>query len=330
MGVVMLSESGTSAFFERIEAALQRAGIVPRHIRHTTGDTIPASALADADVLLAYGHFRCTETVMRAAPRLRAVVSPWVGTDGFDVDAATRLGIAVVNGQPDEHTQGMAEATVMMILAASYGLPQARHTMESGGARPAEPVAELLAGKTLGIIGLGQIGRRVAALLAHWDISLKAHDPFAREVPDGIELLPLDELLQASDIVTLHMVLTEQTRHLIDAARLRLMKPDAILINTARGGLIDEIALFDAMSSGHLRGAALDVFEIEPLPMDSALRKLPNILLTPHMIGQTKQSRAALVDLAVANVSALMSGTLPKNLRNRTVSETWHTRWASS
>lgn len=328
MGVVMLSENGTSAFFERIEAAFHRAGIAPLHIRHSPGNPISEAVLADADVLLAYGHFRCTEAVMRAAPRLRAVVSPWVGTDGFDIEAATQLGVAVVNGQPDEHTQGMAEATVMMILAASYGLPQARRTMDSGAPRPAEPIAELLAGKTLGIIGLGQIGRRVAALVANWHIAIKAHDPFAGDVPDGIELLPLDDLLRASDIVTLHMTLTAQTRHLIDAARLRLMKPDALLVNTARGGLIDEAALFHAMSSGHLRGAALDVFETEPLPMDSPLRQLPNIQLTPHMIGQTRQSRAALVDLAVANVAALLSGELPKNLRNRSISDAWRARWS--
>lgn len=327
MGLVMLSENGTAAFFERIEAALRSAGIVPLHIRHRPGEPIPAAVMADADVLLAYGHFRCTEAVMRTAPRLRAIVSPWVGTDGFDIDAATRLGIAVVNGQPDEHTQGMAEATVMMILAASYGLPQARRTMDSGAPRPAEPVAELLAGKTLGIVGLGQIGRRVAALLARWDITIKAHDPFAGNIPEGIELLPIDDLLRASDIVTLHVTLTEQTRHLINATRLRLMKQDAILINTARGGLIDEAALFDAMASGHLRGAALDVFETEPLPLDSALRKLPNVLLTPHIIGQTKQSRAALIDLAVSNVSTLMAGALPGGLRNRSVTETWHARW---
>jgi phosphoglycerate dehydrogenase-like enzyme len=324
----MLSENGTLAFFERIEAALHRAGIAPLHIRHSPGNPIPEGVLADADVLLAYGHFRCTEAVMQAAPRLRAVVSPWVGTDGFDLEAATRLGIAVINGQTDEHTQGMAEATVMMILAASYGLPQARRTMDNGAPRPAEPVAELLAGKTLGIVGMGQIGRRVVALLADWDITIKAHDPFAGSVPEGVELLPVEELLRASDIVTLHVTLSDQTRHMIDAARLRLMKPDAILVNTARGGLVDEKALFEAMASGHLRGAALDVFEAEPLPIDSPLRQLPNIQLTPHMIGQTRQSRAALVDLAVANVAALLAGGLPKNLRNRAVADAWRARWA--
>ncbi|KQX35290.1 hypothetical protein ASD04_14695 [Devosia sp. Root436] len=326
MGVVMLSESGTLAFFERIETALRRAGVTPTHIRHSVGETIPDAALVDAEVLLAYGHFRCTEAVMRAAPRLRAVVSPWVGTDGFDIEAATRLGIAIVNGQPDEHIQGMAEATVMMILASSYGLPQARQTMDANAIRPALPVAELLAGKTLGIIGLGQIGRRVAGLLANWQLSLKAHDPFARDIPDGIEMLPLDDLLRTSDIVTLHTTLTAESRHLIDARRLRQMKPDAILVNTARGGLVDEAALFEVMSSGHLRGAALDVFETEPLPLDSPLRKLSNLLLTPHMIGQTKQSRAALVDLAVSNIVTLLSGNLPRGLRNPAIATNWPTR----
>ncbi|WP_338608673.1 2-hydroxyacid dehydrogenase [Pelagibacterium nitratireducens] len=329
MGVVIVSESSTDEFFERIKAALRQVGIDPHHVRHRSDDEFPYTVLNDADVLLAYGHFRCTEAVMLAAPHLRAVVSPWVGIDGFDVEAATRLGIAVVNGQPEEHSQSMAEAAVMMILAASYGLPQALRAIDTNAPRPATPVAELLAGKTLGIVGYGQIGRRVAALMENWQISVKAHDPFSKTRPTGVDLLPLDQLLRISDVVTLHTTLTAETRHIIDTARLRLMKSDAILVNTARGGLIDEGALFDAMESGHLRGAALDVFETEPLPLDSPLRSLPNVLLTPHMIGQTKQSRAALIDVAVTNVTALLSGKLPDSLRNRDVKRFWLTRWST-
>lgn len=330
MGVVVLSATGMDEFFDRIVESLCKAGIVHALVRHSAGDPIDDKLLEEADVLLAYGHFPCTEAVMKAAPRLRAVVSPWVGTDGFDIAAATRLGIAVVNSQPEEHSQSMAEATLMMILAASYALPQAQRVLAINGPRPDTPSAELLTGKTLGIVGFGQIGRRLAALVQGWSLTVKVHDPFAVDVPAHIEQVSLETLLQDSDIISLHTVLTKETWHLIDAERIRLMKPDAILVNTARGGLVDEAALFDAMSAGHLRGAALDVFETEPLPSDSPLRRLPNVLLTPHMIGQTKQSRAALVDQAVSNVIAVLSGQLPSGLRNPQVADAWLKRWSSN
>jgi D-3-phosphoglycerate dehydrogenase len=188
----------------------------------------------------------------------------------------------------------------------------------------------MLRGKTVGLVGLGRIARGVVQRLAGWDVQVVACDPYVAQAaaPAGVRMVALDELLRESDVVSVHTTLTPETRHLIGARELSLMKPTAFFINTARGGMVDEAALYEALAAGRLAGAALDAFELEPLPLDSPLRSLPNVILTPHMIGHTREIFDAIPPAAIENVERLMRGEPPLYWRNPEVEPRWRERLA--
>jgi phosphoglycerate dehydrogenase-like enzyme len=274
-----------------------------------------ATELAAADVLVARRDWVGRAT-LEAAPRLRGIVTPGVGVEKVDVAAATELGIAVANSPGNSVT--VAESALLLMLALAKRL-----TMWMRAARSStEPTRGLhgieLRGKTLGLVGLGRIGRITAELARAFGMHVLAYDPYVAESPLA-ELTSLEEVLRRADFVSLHPVLTPETFHLINAERLALMKPTAYLINTSRGGVIDEAALIEALRNGRLAGAGLDVFEVEPPARDNPLLEMPNVICTPHGLSHTDESMLRCASMTEENVLALLDGRLPPYLVNRDV-----------
>ena len=211
-----------------------------------------------------------------------AVVRYGVGLDNVDVDAAQQLGIAVGN-VPEYGHEEISNHAIALLLALARKLPAFDAAVRRGGSGiPAPQSVRRLSQSTLGLVGLGRIGRRVAEKARAFGLTVVAHDPYATAAA-GVELLELDELLTRADILSLHVPLTPETRHMIGARELAKLPSGALVINIGRGGLLDEDALVDALLCGHVAGAALDVTEIEPLPLDSPLLAAPNVILTPHV-----------------------------------------------
>jgi phosphoglycerate dehydrogenase-like enzyme len=257
---------------------------------------------------------------MEAAPKLRGVVAAGVGVDKIDVEAATGLGIAVANSPGNTVT--MAEATMLLIAAFAKNLFfWVRLARESTLPNAATQGREL-AGQTVGIVGRGRIGSMVAKLARAYGMEPIACDPYV-EPDDLCPMVPLEELLARSDFVTLHPVLTPETRHMIDARSLRLMKPTAYLINTSRGGVVDEAALIAALEEGRIAGAGLDVFEKEPPAKDNPLLHMPNVIATPHGLGQAAEARRRNAEMAERSMLSLIDGELPELTVNREVRWRW-------
>ncbi len=265
------------------------------------------AALAGADAVIVRSKSRLTARVFESAPKLRVAARAGVGTDNIDVEAATRRGILVLN-TPESSTTSTAEHTMAMLLALARRIPLAHASMARGEWTREAFVGTELYGKTLGVVGLGKIGSEVARRAQAFGMHVRAHDPYVSEdraARLGIELAGQDDVLQGSDVVTLHVPLTARTRHLLGTAQIRLMKPGALLVNCARGGLIDEEALLGALADGHLGGAALDVFEQEP-PVNAALLQHPRVVVTPHLGASTLEAqRSVAVDVAEQVLSAL-------------------------
>ncbi|MBI4061251.1 MAG: phosphoglycerate dehydrogenase [Elusimicrobia bacterium] len=274
-------------------------------------------ALAGAGAWLVRSETKITAAWIAKAPDLRLIGRAGVGVDNIDLAAATRRGIAVVNA-PAANTLAAAEHALALMLALARRIPDADASTRGGKWERGKFIGVELFGKTLGIVGLGRIGREVAKRAQAFGMKLVGFDPFitaaqAREM--GVEPLPFLELLAASDFVTLHVPGGDKTNGMISASALAKSKPGMRIINCARGELIDDAALADALKSGRVAGAALDVFHAEPLPPDSPLRGLPNVLLTPHLGASTAeaQSRVA-TELAQAVVDFHDKGIAPNAL----------------
>ncbi len=251
------------------------------------------AALSDADALLVRSATKVDAALLAAAPRLQVVARAGVGVDNVDVPAATARGVLVLNA-PTANVVSAVEHTFALLLGLLRKVPAAAASMAEGRWEKSKFVGSELAGKTVGIVGLGQVGSRVAARARAFEAKVVGHDPYlpaerAREM--GVALLELPELLAASDIVTLHATATEKGRPLLGRAELSAVKQGAILVNVARGSLVDGEALLEALRSGRLAGAALDVFEPEPLPADDPLRKLPNVVASPHLGASTVEAQ---------------------------------------
>jgi D-3-phosphoglycerate dehydrogenase len=270
-------------------------------------------ALVDAAALVVRSETRVTGELLGGASKLRVVARAGIGTDNIDVEEATRRGVAVLTA-PGANSTSAAEHTFALMLALARRVPWAAASLAEGRWDRKQFEGTELRGKTLGILGLGRIGSMVAKMAQGFGMTVIALDPYvvaSHALSLGVELLPLDEVLARADVVTLHLALTDETRHLINAERLAKLKQGAILVNTARGGLIDDAALAQALVSGHLGGAALDVFDPEPLPADSVLRKAPNVILTPHLGASTAEAQARVaLEIAEAVRDALLSGDL--------------------
>ena len=274
---------------------LRQAGIEIDE-RHGLSGAALQEAIRAADGVIVRSGTRITADLLENPGRLRAVVRAGVGVDNIDVAAATRRGIVVMN-TPGGNTVSAAEHTVALLMALARHIPSADASVRQGTWERNKLVGTQLAGKTLGVVGLGRIGREVARRAAGMDMKVLGYDPFM--APDkaaqlGIESVPeLEQLLPRCDFLTVHTPLTDETRDLIGARALALMKRGARVINCARGGIINEEALAEALRSGHPAGAALDVFVNEPPPPDHPLLKLPNVILTPHLGASTVEAQTS-------------------------------------
>jgi D-3-phosphoglycerate dehydrogenase len=293
--------------------AALRESDVTLDLRPPIGDGTIPDAVADADVVIS-GGIPLDGAAFDRLGRARFLLRPYVGYDDIDVDAATERGILVAN-VPDTFVEEVAVHTLALILAANRKLLQMDRWTRSGAwatggkTRDAARPIRRLSTMTLGLVGFGGIARLVAKRAAPFGVRMLAHDPFVdpNSVADtGVTLVGFDELLRESDIVSLHVFLSADTRGLINAERLALMKPEAYLVNTSRGPVVDEPALIEALQGGRLAGAALDVFEQEPLPADSPLLQMDNVVLIPHLASYSEEGdhlhrlRVAQIALQVA------------------------------
>jgi glyoxylate reductase len=259
-----------------------------------------AHGAAEAEGLLTLLTDRVDAALIDSSPRLRAISNYAVGVDNVDLEAASRRGIPVGN-TPDVLTDATADLTFALLLAAARKLPQAMQSVAEGDWVTWEPALNLgqeVHGATLGIIGFGRIGRAVATRA----------EGFEMRILHAGRDQPVDGLLRESDFVSLHAPLTPENHHLIDAEALSTMRPTAILINTARGGLIDQPALAHALEQGSIAGAALDVTDPEPLAPDDPLLRAPNLIITPHIGSATHAARERMAELAVENLLAGLAG----------------------
>lgn len=266
--------------------------------------------IGDAPAALCANGDPITGTLLGKCPALKVVVMASVGYDSVDVSAASKLGIAVTN-TPGVLAETVADLTFGLIIWARRGLGVAERYIRAGEWTD-NGLWNLLGldvhGTTIGIVGYGAIGRAVAARASGFGMSVIAHDT-RLQGDAGVELLPLADLLRRSDVVSLHVPLTPETRGLIGERELRLMKPTATLVNTSRGGIIDQAALLRALREGWIHSAGLDVQEREPNPDPSdPLLSLPNLVVLPHIGSATLAARSSMVDLAVDNVLAFVDG----------------------
>jgi D-3-phosphoglycerate dehydrogenase / 2-oxoglutarate reductase len=268
--------------------------------------------LADADALIVRSATTVDRALIDAAPRLRVIARAGTGVDNVDVEAATERGILVMNA-PGANSVSVAELAVALMLALSRGIAAADAAMKQGVWDKKRLVGVELRGKTLGIIGLGRIGQEVAARARGFGMTIVAHDPFISEQVAGtlgIALLSVDDLCAQSDYITLHVPATAETRHLINKERLARCKPGVRIVNTARGELIDEEALADAIEAGAVAGAGLDVFQNEP-PGETRLTSLRQVVATPHIAASTVEAQELVgIETAAAVRDFLETGTI--------------------
>jgi len=283
-------------------------------VRSVDGTDRPAllSALADANAVLVRSATRIDAEALAAAPVLKVVARAGVGLDNVDIKAATTAGVMVVNA-PTSNIISAAELTVGHILSLARRIPAAHASLAQGQWKRSSYTGTELFEKTVGIIGLGRIGALIAARLQAFDMRVIAYDPYvtsARAQQLGVQLVSLDELIEQSDFVTIHMPKTPETTGMIGTEQFARMKPTAFVVNVARGGLIDEVALHTALTSGEIAGAGLDVFTSEP-PVDgdtaAALLDLPNVVVTPHLGASTDEAQEK-AGVSVANSVRLALG----------------------
>ena len=274
-------------------------------------------AIADADGLIVRSATRVDASLIASAPRLRVVARAGAGVDNVDLDAASARGILVLNA-PGANSVSVAEHTWALMLALGRSIARADAAMKDGRWTKTDLLGTELCGKTLGLVGLGRVGREVTVRAHAFGMKVMAVDPFIKaDLADdlGVELVSLDELCARSDFISLHVPATASTRRMFDTDRLAKCKPGLRLINTARGDLIDEVALADAIDTGRIGGAGLDVFENEP-PFDSRLASLPQVVATPHIAGSTTEAQQMVGEETAACVRDYLRSGLVRNAVN--------------
>jgi D-3-phosphoglycerate dehydrogenase len=270
--------------------------------------------IPETSAIIVRSETKITAEILNAGKNLRVVGRAGVGVDNVDVETATRRGIVVLNA-PGGNTVSTAEHAFSLLLCVARKIPQADASVRSGSWNRTNFQGVELYDKTLGVIGMGRIGSELSRRAIAFGMRVMAYDPYlsaARARSLQVQLVEeLDDLLTSADFISLHTPLTTETRHLLDAARLEKMKRGVRIINCARGGLIDETALVDALNSGQVAVAALDVFENEPLPLDSPLRGEANLVLTPHLGASTAEAQESVgIEIAQSVRAALLEGTI--------------------
>jgi D-3-phosphoglycerate dehydrogenase len=293
-GLRLLKESGLDVDV--------RSGLKPLEVRE---------ALKEADGIIIRSGTTLTAELLKVQPRLKVIVRAGVGVDNIDLPAATREGIVVMN-TPAGNTTSTAEHTIAMLLALSRNIAPAAASMKAGKWDRKSYTGSQLAGKTLAVVGLGRIGLAVAKRALGLEMKVIGYDPFLsaeRAAEQGIEVVrQVDDLIERCDFLTVHTPLTDETKGLINAERLARMRKGVRIVNCARGGIVDEAALADAVESGHVAGAALDVFVQEP-PGDNRLIKMPAVLTTPHLGASTDEAQ----ELVAVEAAEIISGFLLRN-----------------
>ncbi len=292
-----------------------------------------AELFGRAEVMMFSSRSICSREVMLAAPLLRGIVNPTIGLETVDLEAAKELSVIVGHGATPENFLGMAEATVMLMLMLMYDPGATEGVLRGKRPRP-KPTpgamwARMLLGRTVGLIGLGRIARGVVERLSGFGVELLACDPLVNAAPPGVKMTDLDALLRSSDLVSVHVSITPASRGMLGEREFALMKPTAYLVNTSRGEAIDEGALYRALKEKRIAGAALDTFEVEPLPGNSPLRELDNVILTPHMVGHTRDVIASFPPAAVENITRILRGEPPLYCKNPEVIPAWNRRLAT-
>jgi len=281
--------------------------------------------IKDKDGLLCLLTDKIDAEVMDAAPNLKVISTYSVGYDHIDIEAATKRGIYVTH-TPGVLTDAVAEFTVGLLLAVTRRVLEADRTIRANEwNKPWNPfflTGPELKGKTLGIIGFGRIGVAVAKKVQGFEMNVIYYDVYRKEDVEkelGVKYVDLETLLKTSDFVSLHVPLMKETYHMIGEKELKMMKPTAYLINTARGAVVDTDALIKALEEGWIAGAALDVFEQEPLPPNHPLTKFKNVVLAPHIASATIEARQRMAELAANNLVAVLKGEMPPALVNKDV-----------
>lgn len=299
--------------------ALREAGI--QIIESPTPDPDTLSALLEGVQALIVRSAEVNRDMLRRASRLEAIGVHGVGVNAIDIAAATEHGVIVAN-TPGSNAQAVAEQAIALMFACARRMPLADRTVREGdffSFKYNVPTIEL-AGLTFGVVGCGNIGRRTAAMARGIGMRVIVHSPNA---PDAVlaelgaeRASTLDALLTTSDVVSMHVGLNERTRNLIGHDQLTRMKPGALLLNTGRGGTVDELALAKALEAGHLAGAGLDVFAVEPMPRDHPLLQLDNVVVSPHNGGSTAASMSRTARAVARNIIAVSRGELPRHTIN--------------
>jgi D-3-phosphoglycerate dehydrogenase len=301
------------------------------------GDLVVASATdadtlrregSDADVIIVRAPL--PEALFAEAPRLRAAVRHGAGLDMIPIEAATRAGVLVAN-VPAVNAVTVAEHVFLVTLALLRRFRQVDGDLRSRGWAAGRAHADGghdLAGRTMGIVGMGAVGRAVARIARHgFGLDVAAFTRTPAGLPEGVRPLDLDTLVATADVLVLCCPLTPETRGLIGPERIAAMKPGALLVNVARGPVVDEAALVAALQAGRIAGAALDVFDTQPLPPDHPLLSLDSVILTPHMAGITEESMMRMGVGAAGEAIRVLAGLLPLNLRNSEVEARYRQRW---
>ena len=321
MGLVVIHTDPLHSDFSAEREELAAIGAEFRVTRCRTEEEV-ATACHEADGLIVT-YAKVGRTALAAMPRLKIMVRTGVGYDSLDVPAATERKVMVAN-VPDYCVSEVADHTLALLLAWWRRIGELDQQVRTEGwGAPIKPVYRL-EGKTLGLLGMGRMGQAVAARAQGFGLKLLGYDPY---VPDAafaasaVERATLDRLFAEADIVTVHSPLTEETRGIIGEKTLRLMKPTAVVVNTSRGGLINTDDLVAAIRQGRIAGAALDVLETEPLPMNHPIRHLPRVLLTPHAAWYSEQSEPELRRRAARIVAQGLRGERPRSLLNPEVLE---------
>jgi D-3-phosphoglycerate dehydrogenase len=266
------------------------------------------SALSTADALIVRSTTRVTREMLAKAPRLKAVGRAGVGVDNIDLPAATSRGIAVFNA-PGGNTIAAAELTMALLISVARKIPAAEASMRRGEWTRAAFQGVELRGKTLGLIGAGRIGSEVATRCQAFGMEVVAYDPYlspTRADELDVELTGLDEVIERGDFISMHVPLTEETRGICGLDALAKMKPTAFVVNASRGGVVDEAALAKALQNGDIAGAAIDVYEDEPLAADSPLRDAPNLVLTPHLGASTEEAQVGVATEVAQKIRLLL------------------------
>ena len=260
--------------------------------------------VSNYDVLIVRSRTKVTKEIIEAGRQLRVIGRAGAGLDNIDLETAKQRGITVLS-TPEALTEAVAELTIGLIISLARSIPLADRTLKEGKWIKKKLVGWQLEGKTLGTIGLGKIGERVARMAKALGMKILIREiiPLSPELLKELEteVVPLRELLQRSDVITLHVPLTSQTYHMIGAKEFQLMKNGAFLVNTSRGAIVDEKPLLTALKSGKIGGAALDVYEVEP-PRDLELIKLPNVVCTAHIGAQTKEAQNAAASMIAEKI----------------------------